>query len=229
MDSMELTGLQQHLGYTFRDIALLRRALTHRSHSAAHNERLEFLGDSVVNCAIALALYHKFPQLPEGELSRLRASLVSQPALATLAEQLALGRYLLLGEGETKSGGNRRPSILSDALEAVLGAVMLDAGFNAACVVVDRVFQVPLTAVSPDTAGKDAKTLLQEFLQRKRLPLPQYNVAAIRGEAHEQEFEVECVIVPLNVRCTGRGSSRRRAEQEAAREAYALACATCAA
>jgi ribonuclease-3 len=221
-----LEAVQQGIGYQFRDSALLRRALTHRSHSAAHNERLEFLGDSVVNCTIALALYQKFPELPEGELSRLRASLVSQPSLAALAEHLQLSRYLLLGEGELKSGGGRRPSILSDALEALLGAVMLDGGFEAARAVVEGIFEGALAAVSPDTIGKDAKTLLQELLQRKRLPLPQYTVAAIRGEAHEQEFEVECVISHLNIRCAGKGSSRRRAEQAAARLAYTLATAT---
>jgi ribonuclease-3 len=223
---MALEAIQHSLGYVFKDIAMLRRALTHRSHSAAHNERLEFLGDSVVNCMIALALYQKFPQLPEGELSRLRASLVSQPALAALAQQLALGTYLALGEGEVKSGGGQRPSILSDTLEAVLGAVMLDGGFEAARQVVDDVFKTPLASISPQSAGKDAKTQLQEFLQRKRQPLPQYAVTAIHGEAHEQEFEVECIIPQLNIRCTGKGSSRRRAEQEAARQAYTVATAT---
>jgi len=222
---MTLNALQQRLGYPFKDCGLLRRALTHRSHSAIHNERLEFLGDSVVNCAIALALYQKFPDLPEGELSRLRASLVSQPALASLAENLQLCNDLALGDGELKSGGGRRPSILSDALEAVLGAVLLDGGFDAACQVVQEIFKVSLASISPATTDKDAKTLLQEFLQRKRQLLPQYAVTAIRGEAHEQEFEVECVIEHLNIRCAGKGSSRRRAEQEAARLAYARASA----
>jgi ribonuclease-3 len=219
---MEINVLQRRLGYEFQDRDLLRRALTHRSHGAVHNERLEFLGDSVVNCTIALALYQKFPDLPEGELSRLRASLVSQPALAALAESLALGDYLALGDGELKSGGGRRPSILSDALEAVLGAVLLDGGFEAAQQVVQGIFDAALVSINPSTTGKDAKTLLQEWLQRKRQVLPQYAVVAIHGEAHEQEFEVECVIEHLNIRCTGRGVSRRRAEQEAARLAYQL-------
>ena len=218
-----MEAVQQSFGYAFRDGDLLRRALTHRSHGAVHNERLEFLGDSVVNCTIALALYQKFPELPEGELSRLRASLVSQPALAALAENLRLSSHLALGDGELKSGGGRRPSILSDALEAVLGAVLLDGGFDAARQVVDGIFRNSLASINPATTGKDAKTLLQELLQRKRLALPQYAVAAIRGEAHEQEFEVECVIEHLNIRCTGKGSSRRRAEQEAAQLAYARA------
>ena len=214
---MEISALQQRLSYQFKDSDLLRRALTHRSHSAVHNERLEFLGDSVVNCTIALALYQKFPDLPEGELSRLRASLVSQPALA---ESLALGSYLALGDGEVKSGGGQRPSILSDALEAVLGAVLLDGGFEAARLVVQRIFDAALVSINPSTTGKDAKTLLQEWLQRKRQALPQYAVVAIRGEAHEQEFEVECVIEHINIRCTGKGVSRRRAEQAAAQQAY---------
>jgi len=225
MDAMALKAVQQRFGYEFKDCDLLRRALTHRSHSTAHNERLEFLGDSMVNCAIALALYQKFPELPEGELSRLRASLVSQPALAALAENLELSGHLALGEGELKSGGGRRPSILSDALEAVLGAVLLDGGFDAARQVVTGIFKTPLASISPDTTSKDAKTLLQELLQQERQPLPQYVVAAIHGEAHEQEFEVECVIAHFNIRCTGRGSSRRRAEQEAARQAYELVSA----
>ena len=220
MEPMALEAVQQSFGYAFRDSDLLRRALTHRSHGAVHNERLEFLGDSVVNCTIALALYQKFPELPEGELSRLRASLVSQPALAALAENLRLSSHLALGDGELKSGGGRRPSILSDALEAVLGAVLLDGGFDAARQVVDGIFRNSLASINPATTGKDAKTLLQELLQRKRLALPHYAVAAIRGEAHEQEFEVECVIEHLNIRCTGKGSSRRRAEQEAAQQAY---------
>ena len=222
---MAQKSVQQTIGYAFRDCSLLRRALTHRSHSATHNERLEFLGDSVVNCAIALALYEKFPDLPEGELSRLRASLVSQPALAAVADTLGLSTYLALGDGELKSGGARRPSILSDALEAVLGAVLLDGGFEAARKVVNGIFAPALESVNPATAGKDAKTLLQELLQRKRQPLPSYIVAAIRGEAHDQEFEVECVIPHMNIRCSGTGSSRRRAEQDAARRAYELASA----
>lgn len=222
VECLALTTVQQRIGYTFRDGDLLQRALTHRSFGTAHNERLEFLGDSVLNCAIALALYRKFPGLPEGELSRLRASLVSQPALAAVAEDLELSGFLALGEGELKSGGAKRPSILSDALEAILGAVLLDGGFEAARKVVHGIFSQALEAINPATASKDAKTLLQEFLQRKRQPLPKYTVAAIRGEAHDQEFEVECLIAHLNIRCGGKGSSRRRAEQDAARQAYEL-------
>lgn len=218
--SMSLANLQLALAHDFRDVSLLRTALIHRSHGSPNNERLEFLGDSVVNCAIALALYKKFPELPEGDLSRLRANLVSEPALASLADSLGIGAYLALGAGEVKTGGSHRPSILADALEALLGAVMLDGGFEAACIAVERVFAVPLAAVSPTTTVKDAKTLLQEYLQHRHLPLPKYDVVAIHGASHEQEFEVMCVLEHFNLRCTGRGSSRRRAEQEAARHAY---------
>jgi len=218
---MNVDALQRSFGYSFHNADLLRRALTHRSFGATHNERLEFLGDSVVNCVIARTLYQKFPQLPEGELSRLRASLVSEPALAALADKIDLGAMLLLGEGELKSGGGQRPSILADALEAVLGAVFIDGGFDAASLAVERVFKLPLETIHPATAGRDAKTQLQELLQGRHLPLPSYNVIAIHGEAHEQRFEVECIIASLNIRCNGAGTSRRRAEQEAAR--YALA------
>ena len=217
---MNADALQRSIGYRFHNAELLRRALIHRSFAVEHNERLEFLGDSVVNCVIAQALYQKFPELPEGELSRLRASLVSEPALARLADQIDLGSALFLGEGELKSGGQQRPSILSDALEAVVGAAFVDGGFNAARQTVLHVFRVSLEAIDPATSGKDAKTRLQEYLQGKHLPLPCYSVTAIHGEAHDQRFEVECFIEPLNIRCNGAGTSRRRAEQEAAR----LAC-----
>ncbi len=217
---MNADALQRSIGYRFSNVDLLRHALTHRSFAASHNERLEFLVDSVVNCIIAQTLYQKFPELPEGELSRLRASLVSEPALAALAEKIDLGATLLLGEGELKSGGARRPSILADGLEAVLGAVFMDGGFGAANQAVLHVFKSSLETIHPATSGKDAKTQLQELLQGKHLPLPCYTVIAIHGEAHDQRFEVECFIASLNIRCNGVGTSRRRAEQEAAR----LAC-----
>lgn len=220
---MDLEGFALRIGYRFNDPELLRRALTHRSFGAAHNERLEFLGDSVVNCAVALELYQKFPRLAEGELSRLRASLVNQQALAVIAQRLDLGEQLRLGEGELKSGGARRPSILADAVEALIGAVFLDSGFTAARAVVMAIFAADLTTIDPATAGKDPKTLLQEYLQARRIALPQYTVVATRGEAHEQQFQVECLIPELGVRSQGEGSSRRGAEQEAARQAYELA------
>jgi len=220
---MNLEGFALRIGYRFNDPELLRRALTHRSFGAAHNERLEFLGDSVVNCAVALELYQKFPRLAEGELSRLRASLVNQQFLAAIAQRLDLGEQLQLGEGELRSGGARRPSILADAVEAVIGAVFLDGGFTAARTVVLAIFGIELGTIDPATAGKDPKTLLQEYLQARKIALPQYVVVATRGEAHEQQFQVECLIPELGVRSQGEGSSRRGAEQEAARQAYDLA------
>ena len=220
---MDLEGFALRIGYRFNDPELLRRALTHRSFGAAHNERLEFLGDSVVNCAVALELYQKFPRLAEGELSRLRASLVNQQSLAGIAHRLDLGGQLRLGEGELKSGGARRPSILADAVEAVIGAVFLDGGFTDAHAVVTAIFATELGTIDTATAGKDPKTLLQEYLQARRIALPQYMVVATRGEAHEQQFQVECLIPELGVRSQGEGSSRRSAEQEAARHAYELA------
>lgn len=220
---MNLKGFSVLIGHRFRDPALLQRALTHRSYSAENNERLEFLGDSVLNCAVALELYRKFPQLSEGELSRLRASLVSQSSLSAIAQNFRFGELLLLGEGELKSGGSRRPSMLADALEAVIGAAFIDGGFDCAHTVVRTLFSSALDTIDPSTTGKDPKTLLQEYLQGRHIPLPQYSVVAVRGEAHEQLFEVECVIMELDIRSRGEGSTRRNAEQNAARQAYALA------
>jgi ribonuclease-3 len=217
---MSEADLLARLGYRFQDPRLLRQALTHRSHSAAHNERLEFLGDGVLNCVIASLLYHRFPGLPEGHLSRLRANLVNQDSLSRLALSLDLGEHLLLGEGELKSGGFRRPSILADALEAVLGAAFLDGRFEAAAAMVERLYEPLLAEVDPSTHGKDPKTLLQELLQARHLPLPRYNVVSVRGEAHEQHFHVECLIPELDIRTEGEGPSRRSAEQSAARAAY---------
>lgn len=211
------------VGHRFHQPDLLRRALTHRSHGAANNERLEFLGDSVVNCAVALELYHKFPDLTEGELSRLRANLVNQQSLAAVAQRFEFGGELLMGEGEVKSGGARRPSILADAVEAVVGAAFLDGGFEAARGMVRTLLGAAMDAIDPTTSGKDPKTLLQEHLQGRRMALPQYSVVATHGEAHEQLFEVECVIPELQIRSLGAGTSRRSAEQEAARHAYELA------
>jgi ribonuclease-3 len=209
-------------GYSFGNVALLRQALTHRSFGVPHNERLEFLGDGVLNCVVAAVLFERFSQLPEGELSRLRASLVNQQSLFEVAQRLGLGSQLLLGEGELKSGGTQRPSILADALEALIGATFLDGGFAAAHALVLRLFEGQFAAVDPHVVGKDAKTLLQEFLQARRLALPHYSVIATAGEAHEQSFRVECAIPELNIRTQGEGSSRRSAEQIAARRAYEL-------
>jgi len=212
--------LSARLGYRFHHPDLLRQALTHRSYGAPNNERLEFLGDGVLNCVIASLLYTRFPRLPEGQLSRLRANLVNQECLSQLAAQLSLGDCLLLGEGELKSGGFRRPSILADGLEAVLGAAFLDGGFDAAAGIVERLYEPILANLDPKDLGKDAKTLLQEHLQGHRLALPQYHVVSVTGEAHEQHFRVECVIPELGIRTEGEGASRRAAEQQAARQAY---------
>ncbi len=207
------------LGHEFRDPSLLRQALTHRSHGRPNNERLEFVGDAVLNCAIAQALYQRLPDAPEGDLSRLRANLVNQGALAALARELGLGDRLDLGEGELRSGGADRPSILADALEAVIGAVFLDAGYVAAADCVGRTFAAAFAATASVDAGKDPKTALQELLQGRRLGLPEYRVVRVQGEAHRQEFEVECRVTSLGVVTEGRGSSRRHAEQNAARVA----------
>ena len=217
---MDLDVFSQRIGCRFSDSGLLLRALTHRSYSIANNERLEFLGDSVVNCTIALELYHKFPQLSEGDLSRLRASLVSQPSLFAIARHFEFGDQLLLGEGEMKTGGSRRPSILADAVEAVIGAAFIDGGFDQARTLVRTLFASALDAIDPSTTGRDPKTLLQEYLQGRRIALPQYAVIAIHGEAHEQRFQVECVIPDLDIRSLGEGASRRSAEQDAAHRAY---------
>jgi ribonuclease III len=216
------TDFSTRLGYEFERPELLRQALTHRSHSTPHNERLEFLGDGVLNCVIAALLYERFPNLPEGHLSRLRANLVNQECLSRIAVSLELGGELRLGEGELKSGGFRRPSILADALEAVTGAIFLDGGYETTTAVLTRIFDPLLRELDPNTLGKDPKTLLQEVLQGRRLALPQYNVVSVQGEAHEQQFHVECVIPGLEIRTTGSGQSRRSAEQSAARLAYEL-------
>jgi ribonuclease-3 len=217
---MKHAALCKRLGYQFLQPQLLQRALTHRSYGAVHNERLEFLGDSVLNCAIAKYLYDTFPDLPEGDLSRLRSNLVNQQTLAILAQQLNLGEQLLLGEGERRSAGFRRPSILADGLEAVFGAVLLDANFAAAEKVVLGLYVPFIAQTDLQSLGKDAKTLLQEHLQGRKLPLPQYNVIEIQGEAHAQTFVVSCEVAQLGLTTRGEGGSRRIAEQIAAERAY---------
>ncbi len=217
---MHNSALGKKFGYVFRQPQLLQRALTHRSYAAEHNERMEFLGDSVLGCVIAKYLYSNYPQLSEGELSRLRSNLVREATLATLAQQLDLGSHLRLGEGELKSGGFRRPSILADALEALFGAILLDSGFDEAEQAVLNLYAPYLATIDVQTQGKDAKTLLQEYLQGKRLPLPTYTIIAMQGEAHEQSFQVECAIPSLKISARGTGTSRRNAEQQAAQAAY---------
>ncbi|MDO8810886.1 MAG: ribonuclease III [Gallionella sp.] len=212
--------LCKKLGHVFVQPQLLQRALTHRSYAPEHNERLEFLGDSVLGCIVAKYLCDAYPQLSEGELSRLRSNLVKEETLAILAQQLDLGSYLRLGEGERKSGGFRRPSILADAMEALFGAVLLDSGFADAEKVVLNLLVPYLAQVDVQTLGKDAKTLLQEYLQGKHIPLPSYSIVNTQGQAHEQSFEVECAIPSLKISARGAGSSRRNAEQQAAQVAY---------
>lgn len=214
---MDLAALEERLHYTFKSGELLQQAVTHRSHGIVHNERLEFLGDSVLNCVVAQLLYLKYARLDEGDLSRLRANLVKQQSLSEIAERMGLSDFLRLGEGEMKSGGFRRPSILADTMEAVFGAVFVDGGFEGARDVISRLFEPVLKVVDPKTLGKDSKTLLQEYLQAKRLPLPVYTVVETRGAAHNQEFEVECSIPKLDVGVRGNGRSRRGAEQSAAK------------
>ncbi len=211
--------LEQALGHVFKTPGLLQTALTHRSHSSPHNERLEFLGDSVLNATIARCLFDLFPDLPEGDLSRLRANLVRQDSLHRLARQLSLGNFLRLGEGELKSGGCKRPSILADALEALFGAVWLDAGCEAAGAVISRLYADMLTEITPGQPIKDAKTRLQEWLQGRHLPLPRYSLSATEGQAHAQQFHMACDIEALSLRTEGFGGSRRAAEQMAAERA----------
>ena len=220
---MDVSELETRLGHKFAAPRLLTQALTHRSHSTSHNERLEFLGDSVLNCAIAHLLHERYTKLDEGDLSRLRSNLVKQQTLYEAAQRVELARFLRLGEGELKSGGFRRPSILADTMEALFGAVFLDGGFQAARAVIAKLYHPILETVDPQTLGKDAKTLLQEYLQGRKIALPTYNVVATHGAAHNQEFEVECVIPKLDIRVTGGGASRRSAEQQAAKKALELA------
>jgi ribonuclease-3 len=217
---MESERFTARLGYGFRQPSLLRQALTHRSHSIPNNERLEFLGDSILNFVVALRLYERFPKLSEGELSRLRANLVNQASLFEVADSLQIGDAIALGEGELKSGGFRRPSILADALEAIFGAVFLDGGFTAAEKLISDLFDKKIAALDPKAVAKDAKTQLQEWLQGRKIALPSYNVTTIRGEAHDQTFCVECSVPSLKLSATGEGASRRAAEQEAAAKIF---------
>jgi ribonuclease-3 len=212
----QLIALQARLQHRFSDPRLLTRALTHRSFSADHNERLEFLGDSVLNLAVAALLYDRLQALPEGDLSRVRANLVKQETLHQIAVGLGLPEVLRLGEGESRSGGSRRPSILADALEALIGAVHLDAGYGAAEALVHRLYQDVAINPTMSATAKDPKTELQEWLQGRKMKLPVYRVAATLGAAHKQTFDVECEVPELGVTERGIGASRRAGEQAAA-------------
>jgi ribonuclease-3 len=211
-----LGALQARLQHAFGDAGLLQRALTHRSFSSEHNERLEFLGDSVLNLAVSHLLYTRLAQLPEGDLSRVRANLVKQDTLHRIALQLELSTLLRLGEGEARSGGSARPSILADALEAVIGAVYLDAGYGAAQALVERLYEAVEINPRMEAVSKDPKTELQEWLQGHKMKLPAYRVAGTLGAAHKQTFEVECEVAELGLVARGIGGSRRAGEQAAA-------------
>jgi ribonuclease-3 len=213
--SPQLLSLQNRLGYSFQDLQILKLALTHRSAGRSNNERLEFLGDSFVNHVIAQRLYVQFPKASEGQLTRLRSNLVRGTFLAALGEKYALGECLTLGVGERKSGGRHRASILADTVEAIAGAMLLDAGYENAAPVILKWFADALGELQVD-ADKDSKTLLQEWLQARNLPLPSYDLVSVEGPDHAQEFEVACLINGQKNAFSGRGSSRRNAEQQAA-------------
>lgn len=222
---MEDSLVEKRIGYRFHSAGLLRQALTHRSYGLPHNERLEFLGDAVLNCVVARLLYERFSELPEGDLSRVRANLVNQQSLFEIASSISLGEVILLGQGERLSGGTNRPSILADALEALLGAVFVEAGFDAVSRVITALFDPVIRELDPSAVDKDPKTRLQEFLQGRKLSLPRYSIIDVSGEAHDQLFRVECLVEDMNVRTFGEGTSRRSAEQDAAQRAHALVAA----
>lgn len=222
ISNQALDGLQARLGHDFTNRDLLILALTHRSAEKNHNQRLEFLGDAVLGFVVAEALYQLYPDAPEGDLSQLRAALVNRETLSELARGLALGDLLVLGQGERKSGGQRRDSILCDAMEALLGAVYLDGGADACRRCILSLMQDRMQHDPADGATKDPKTRLQELLQAGSLALPDYQVVAVRGEEHEQEFEVSCSVALLDQKTKGTGRTRRLAEQQAARQALVL-------
>ena len=212
-----LKSLSLQLDYSFRNEALLTEALTHRSAASINNERLEFLGDGILNFIIAASLFEHYPDIDEGDLSRLRASLVNRDSLADIAKSLDLGQYIKLGSGELKSGGRRRDSILADAVEAILGAVYLDSGFDNCRALILRLYQDKLRNIPDVQELKDPKTRLQELLQSRQYPLPDYSVLEVSGKAHNQLFKVECAIEDLDCVTTAQGKSRRKAEQAAAK------------
>jgi ribonuclease-3 len=219
VSTYEFSALIKKLGYQFVDEKLLREALTHRSAAINNNERLEFLGDSILNFVIAEELFRRYPDVTEGDLSRLRAELVKKDGLAKVARDLSLSDYLILGSGELKSGGYRRDSILADTVEAILGAVYLDAGFDECKKMILRFYQLQLDTLPALSELKDAKTRLQELLQAYKLALPEYDVTSIVGKAHQQIFTVVCRIDELAIESQGVANSRRKAEQLAATQA----------
>jgi ribonuclease-3 len=218
----KLQSLQARVGHRFAQPGLLVRSVTHRSFSSHHNERLEFLGDAVLNLAVSQLLFERFAQSDEGDLTRVRAHLVREESLHRVALELGLPEVLKLSEGEARGGGAQRPSILADAVEALIGAVHLDAGFDAALALVRRWFGELITRSDVEQWGKDPKTELQERLQARRMPVPAYRIRATRGQAHAQTFEVECEIPTLGLMAVAEGRSKRAAEQEAARRMLSL-------
>lgn len=212
-------ALFRRLGYSFKNTALAEQALTHRSHGSSHNERLEFLGDAIVNFVIAEALFQRFPSTREGELTRMRATLIRTETLAAIAREFELGEYIRLGSGEMKSGGKRRESILADTLEALIGAIYLDGGVDTCKQRVHAWFEMRLQQVVPGEINKDPKTRLQEWLQARGRALPVYTLAATHGEEHNQQFDMVCTIPSVTQVFNGSGTSRRVAEQAAAQNA----------
>ena len=219
--SNAITVLLKKLEYSFNNIELLNEALTHRSYAAKNNERLEFLGDGILNFVIAHELFKQYPDVQEGDLSRLRANLVNKESLAIIANQLQLGDVIRLGSGELKSGGFRRPSILADAVESIFGAVYCDGGFESCRALIVRLYTTRLASPTDLQSLKDPKTQLQELLQSRRFPLPDYQVTNITGQAHAQIFHVRCSIKQMDIEVDGEGKSRRKAEQIAAEKAIA--------
>ncbi|WP_448566916.1 ribonuclease III [Thalassotalea ganghwensis] len=220
--ALAIARLSKKIDYQFNDESLLVRALTHRSAKGKHNERLEFLGDSILGFVIAQALYEQFPKVNEGDLTRMRSSLVKGVTLAELARSFELGEYLILGPGEMKSGGHRRESILEDAIEAIIGAVYLDSDIDTCRTLVLKWFEPRLSAIKPGQAQKDPKTQLQEYLQGRKIELPQYEVINTTGQSHNQEFTVRCTTAVIEQEVITKGSSRRKAEQSAAKQVLSL-------
>jgi ribonuclease III len=218
MDNKHIEQLEKILNYHFIDNSLLELALTHRSFQGKNNERLEFVGDSILNFIIAELLFKKFSLLPEGDLSRLRSQLVKAATLSEIGILLNLGDYLILGEGELKSSGWRRPSILADSVEAIIGAIFIDGGISAASDLIKGWFKERIDSIDPNDIQKDSKSILQELLQARKIGLPEYNVVAIEGEAHCQNFKVSCSILKLGLSIEGEGTSRKIAEQNAAED-----------
>ena len=221
METKELKILEKSIKYKFKDDKLLALAMTHRSHSGMNNERLEFLGDSILNFVVADLLFKKFNDLDEGDLSRLRSQLVKEEPLSKLGNGLKIGDFLNLGVGELKSSGWRRPSILADAFEALIGGIFIDGGMKSAYKFIEDSYTDLIEKINPKEIYKDPKTILQEFLQAQKVPLPSYEVVNVEGEAHNQLFTVTCVVSKFDVKVEGGGRSRKIAEQEAAKEAMA--------